>query len=141
LIVTITAPAKTAAELEDRIRADLGPRPGAVAARHTIHRNQIRVRLVKGGSNRASKVIGFVHNPDSDPEALLDIVHSMIESIGAKAGASRAFAGDRWLVLASDGRLANIEPYRLAYAQLSMPADFKKILVVAAGGRVETLIG
>src|SRR5437762_2137737 len=55
LIVTITAPirvpAKTAAELEDRIGADLGRRPGAVAARHTIHGNLIRVRLVKGGSN------------------------------------------------------------------------------------------
>jgi len=145
LIVTITAPirvpAKTAAELEDRIGADLGRRPGAVAARHTIHGNLIRVRLVKGGSNRAAKVIGFVHNPDSDPEILLDIVHSLIESIGAKAVASPAFAGDRWLVLVTEGRLANIETYRLVLSQLSMPADFNKILVVAAGGRVETLTG
>jgi hypothetical protein len=68
-------------------------------------------------------------------------VHSLIESIGAKAGSPPAFAGDRWLVLAGDGRLANIDPYRLVYAQLSMPADFKKILVVTAGGRVETLAG
>ena len=145
LIVTITAPikmpAKTAAELEGKIRVDLGQRLGVVAARHTIHGNQIRVRLVKGGSNRASKVIGFVHNPESDAEALLDIVHSLIESIGARAGASPAFAGDRWLVLASDGRLANIETYRLVHSHLSMPADLKKILVVAADGRVETITG
>ena len=86
-------------------------------------------------------MIGFVHNPDSDPEILLDIVHSLIESIGAKAVASPAFAGDRWLVLVTEGRLANIETYRLVHSQLSMPGDFNKILVVATGGRVETLTG
>jgi hypothetical protein len=141
LIVTITAPikvpTKTAAELEISIRADLARR--LEAARHTIHGNQIRVRLVKGRAHRSPNVIGFVHNPDSDAEALLDIVHSLIESIGTRA--PPVFAGDRWLVLASDGRLANIDAYRLVYARLSLPADFDKILVVGADGRVETLAG
>jgi len=76
LILTITAPirvpSKTAAALEDKIRTYLARRSAQVEARDTIHGNQIRVRLVKGGgSERTSKVIGFVHNPDSDPDVLL----------------------------------------------------------------------
>ena len=89
MILTITAPirvpAKTAAALEDKIRTYLVRRSVQVEDRDTIHGNQIRVRLVKGGSRRTPKVIGFVHNPDSDPGVVLDITHSLIERIGAKA--------------------------------------------------------
>jgi hypothetical protein len=147
LILTITAPirvpSKTAAALEDKIRTYLARPSAQVEAKDTIHGNQIRVRLVKGGSKRTSKVIGFVHNPDSDPDVLLDITHSLIERIGAKAGegAPALFAGDRWLVLASEDRLSHIEPYRHVYSQLSIPTDFKKMLMVLAGGRIETLTG
>jgi hypothetical protein len=111
--------------------------------RDTIHGNQIRVRFVKGGSRRTPKVIGFVHNPDSDPGVVLDITHSLIERIGAKAskGTPARSAGDRWLVLAGEDRLSHIKPYRHACSQLSIPTDFTKILMVLAGGRIETLIG
>jgi hypothetical protein len=114
-----------------------------VDAKDTIHGNQIRVRVVKGGSKRTPKVIGFVHNPDSDPDVLLDVTHSMIKRIRAKAGegAPAVFAGDRWLVLSSEDRLSHIEPYRHVYSQLSMPNDFKRILMVLAGGRIEALTG
>jgi hypothetical protein len=142
LIVTITAPirvpGKTAAALEDKIRAGLARRSAPVVTEQTIHGNQIRVRLVKAGSDRAANVIGLVHNPDPDPDALLDIMHSLVESIGTKAGAT-AITDGRWLVLASDDPLANIEPYRLVYPRLSLPIDFKRILMVLGGGRVETL--
>jgi hypothetical protein len=147
LILTITAPirvpAKTAAALEDNIRTYLARRSAQVEAKYTIHGNQIRVRLVKGGSRRTTKVIGFVHNPDSDPDVLFDITLSLIERIGAKArkGAPAGTAGDRWLVLAGDDRSSYIEPYRHAYSQLSIPTDFKKILMVLADGRIETLTG
>jgi hypothetical protein len=112
-------------------------------AKHTIHGNQIRVRLVKGGSRQTTKVIGFVHNPDSDPDVLFDITLSLIERIGAKAckGAPGRSAGDRWLVLAGDDRLSSIEPYRHVYSQLSIPTDFKKVPMVLADGRIETLTG
>lgn len=145
VIVTITAPiwlpSKTAAALEDKIRSSLARRSAQREAKETIHGNQIRVRVVKGGSRRASKVIGFVHNPDSDPEVLLDVTQSLIEGIGAKAakGAPAAVAGARWLVLAGDDRLSHIDTYRQAYSQLSIPTGFKKILMVLAGGRIETL--
>ena len=147
VILTITAPirvpAKTAGALEDKIRTYLSSRSAPMEDRDTIHGNQIRVRLVKGGSRPAPKVIGFVHNPDSDPGVFLDITHSLIERSGAKArkGMPARSAGDRWLVLAGEDRLSHIEPYRHACSQLSIPTDFTKILMVLAGGRIETLTG
>jgi hypothetical protein len=88
-------------------------------------------------------VIGFVHNPDSDPDVLFDITLSLIERIGAKArtGAPARSAGDRWLVLAGDDRFSHMETYRHVYPQLSIPTDFKKVLMVLADGRIETLTG
>ena len=128
LILTITAPirapSKTAAALEDNIRTYLARQSGEGVAKHTIHGNQIRVRLVKG-------------------DVLFDITLSLIERIGAKArtGAPARSADDRWLVLAGDDRFSYIEPYRHVYSQLSIPTGFKKILVVLADGRIETLTG
>ena len=84
-----------------------------------------------------------MHNPDSDPDVLFDITLSLIERIGAKArkGAPARSAGDRWLVLAGDDRFSHMETYRHVYSQLSIPTDFKKILMVLADGRIETLTG
>jgi hypothetical protein len=147
VMLTITAPirlpAKTAAALEDKIRIYLARRSVPVAFKDTIHGNQIRVRLVKGGAKRTSKVIGFVHNSDSRPDVLLDMAHSLLERIGAESvkRAPARFAGDRWLIVANEDGLAHIETYRQIYSQLSIPTDFKKILMVLAGGRVETLTG
>jgi hypothetical protein len=47
--------------------------------------------------------------------------------------------GDRWLVLANGYELTDIETYRRVYSQLSIPHNFKKILMVFDGGRVEAL--
>ena len=144
VIVTVTAPiwqaGKTAAALEEMVRTSLASRSARAAVKDEIHGNQVRVRVVKGGSRGMSKVIGLVHNPDRDIEVLLDIMESLIAGISAKAAPAR-FAGERWLVLASEERLSPIELYRLACSQLSLPAGFKKILMVLAGGRVETLSG
>jgi hypothetical protein len=128
---------------EDNIRTYLARQSAQGEAKHTIHGNQIRVRLVKGGSRRTTRVIGFVHNPDSDPDVLFDITLSLIERIGAKArtGAPARSAGDRWLVLAGNDRFLHMETYRHVYSQLSIPTGFKKILVVLADGRIETLTG
>ena len=147
VILTITAPirvpSKTAAALEDNIRTYLARQSAQGEAKHTIHGNQIRVRLVKGGSRQTTKVIGFVHNPDSDPDVLFDITLSLIERVGAKArsGAPAKSAGERWLVLAGEVPHSHIEPYRHAYSQLSIPTDFKKVPMVLADGRIETLTG
>jgi hypothetical protein len=145
LIVTITAPirlaSKTAAAVEDKIRVGLARWSAKLEVKDTIHGNRIRVRLVKVVPKRASKVIGFVHNPDSDPDVLLRLTQSLLRHIGAAAGkrAPRKFTGDRWLVLANDDAPSHIETYRHIYSQLSIPTGFKKVLMVLADGRVETL--
>jgi hypothetical protein len=147
IILTVTAPirlpARTAAALEGRILAGLARRSAQVEINDAIEGNRVRARLVKGVPGRASKVIGFVHNPDSDPEVLLRLTQSLLQHIGAAAGrcAPRRFAGGRWLVVAHEDGLAHVETYRHVYSQLSIPSDFERILIVLPGGQVETLAG
>jgi hypothetical protein len=43
-----------------------------------IFGNQIRLRIVAAGSPETARVLGFVHNPDLPPDALLDIVEAQI---------------------------------------------------------------
>jgi hypothetical protein len=143
VIVTVTAPillpSKTAAALEEKIRVCLARRSAQLE--EIIHGNQIRIRLVKDVSTRMSKVIGFVHNPDSDPNILLGLTQLLLQHIGTAEGKSapKKFRGERWLAVANEDGLSHIETYRHIYSQLSNPTGFKKILVVLAGGRVETL--
>jgi hypothetical protein len=145
LVLTITAPilmpSQTAAVLEDTIRACLARRSVPAEAKQTINGNQINVRLVKNGLRGSPKVVGFVHNPESEPAILLDTASSLIEHIAAAVNTSAAagLSGDRWLVLVNEGGPSHIETYRAVYSQLSIPTDFRKILIVFAGNRVETL--
>jgi hypothetical protein len=147
VVLTVTAPirlpSKTAAALESKIRDRLARPSAQVEVKDTIYGNQIRVRFVKRVSKRMSKVIGFVHNPDSDPDVLLRLTQSLLQHISAAADKRppEEFTGDRWLVVADKDGLSYIETYRHVYSQLSISTDFKKILVVLAGGRVETLTG
>jgi hypothetical protein len=138
VIVTITAPirlaSKTAEALEDNIKACLARRSSQ--REDTIHGNQIRIRLVKSSVRQVSKVIGLVHNPDSDPDMLLDMAQSLLQHIGAAADRHTP-AKERWLVVIVEG--GYIETYRQVYSQLSIPTDFKKILMVFGGNRVESL--
>jgi hypothetical protein len=147
VILTVTAPirlpSKTTVALGDKIRTCLA-RPSVHAGiKDKIHGNQIRVRVVKGISARTAKVIGFVHNPDTNPDVLLSLTQLLLQHIDAAAGkpAPKTFTGDRWLVVAYEDGLSHTETYRQVYSQLSVPTDFEKILLVLAGGRVEILTG
>lgn len=72
LVVTCTAPirkdSKTAAELIEVLGDALARGRVRLEFKKTINDNRIRARLVKGAPER---VVGFVHNPDIDPETLL----------------------------------------------------------------------
>ena len=80
LLVTITAPilvpSKTAAALEDKIRALLRRGTARRVQKDTIHGNHVQIRLLRGISKRAPKVIVFVHNPETDPLQLVAMVES-----------------------------------------------------------------
>jgi len=145
VLVTITAPirlaSKTAAALEDKIRALLARRTERIDEKATIHGNHIRIRLEKSASRAAAKVIGFVHNPDTDPQVLMNMTRALLELLRARADtdARKKFVGDRWLVVMNEGTSAHIDAYRYIYFQLRILTDFAKILMVFGDGRVEAL--
>ena len=154
VLLTITAPirlpSKTAASLEDKIQTLVGRGMPGRDEKDTIHGNRVRIRVLRGESERAPKMIGFVHNSDSDPVQLLNMTRELLELISAESGrparptaGRRAprLAGDRWLVVISAGGISCLETYRTIYSQLRMATDFKKILMVFGDGRVGMLTG
>jgi len=87
-------------------------------------------------------MIGFVHNPDSDPLLLLNMTRELLELIGAEAGRrAPRLAGDRWLVLISGGGISCLEAYRYIYSQLRLATGFKKALMVFGDESVGVLTG
>ena len=110
--------------------------------RDTIHGNRVLIRFLRHESERAPKLIGFVHNPDSDPLLFLDMTRELLELVSGAAGRRAArLAGDRWLVVISAGGISWLEAYRYIYSQLRMATGFKKILMVFGDGSVGTLTG
>jgi hypothetical protein len=78
VIFTVTAPirlrAKTAAAMEDLMRGGL---PGHETQR-IIHGNCVRVRRVTGVATNMPRIIGFVHNPESDADVILALAESRL---------------------------------------------------------------
>jgi hypothetical protein len=144
VLLAITAPirlpSKTAASLEDKIQTLLGRGSPGRDVQDTIHGNRVRIRLVRNKSERAPKMIGFVHNPDVDPLLLFNMTLELLELIRAEAGRRTPRpSGDRWLVAISARASSCLEAYRYIYSQLTIATNFKKLLVVFADGRVATL--
>jgi hypothetical protein len=146
VLLTITAPirlpSKTVASLEGKIQTLLGRGSPGREEKDTIHGNRVQIRLLRGESERAPKMIGFVHNSDTDPRLLFNMTRGLLELIRAEAGrrAPRP-AGDRWLVVKSAGGISCLDAYRYIYSQLRMATNFKKILMVFDDGRVGMLKG
>jgi hypothetical protein len=146
VLLTITAPirlpSKTAASLEDRILTLLGRRSPGRDETDTIHGNRVRIRLLSGESERAPKMIGFVHNSDTDPLLLLNMTSELLELISAEAlRRAPGLAGERWLVVVSTRGISCLEAYRYIYSQMRPAPGFKKILMVFGDGLVGMLTG
>jgi hypothetical protein len=146
VLLTITAPirlpSKTAGSLEDKIQTLLGRGSPGRDEKDTIHGNRVRIRLLRDESERAPKMMGFVHNSDSDPLLLLNMTRELLELVSNQAGRrAPRLAGDRWLVVISAEGISCLEAYRYIYSQLRMATDFKKILMVLADGHVGMLTG
>lgn len=87
-------------------------------------------------------MIGFVHNPDTNPLLLLDMTRDLLELFSAEAGRRTSrLAGDRWLVVLSARGFECLEAYRCIVSQLHLPTGFQKILMVFGDGRVGMLAG
>jgi hypothetical protein len=82
VIVTISAPirlpAKTVATVEERVRSAAVRSRSRIDADETIHGNAVHVETYTGVAAGAPKVIGFVHNAESDVATLLDVTRSTI---------------------------------------------------------------
>jgi hypothetical protein len=147
VILTVTAPirlpSKTAAALETMIRACLERRSAQADIGETVCGNQVRIRVVNGVSTKMSRVIAFVHNPETHPELLLRETQALAQHIGAigERRSPGSFSGERWLVVANQNGLPQIETYRQIYSQFALSTDVAKTLVVLPGERVETLAG
>jgi hypothetical protein len=145
VVLTMTAPirlrSKTAASLEEKIQTLLRRGSPGRDEKDVIHGNRVQIRLLRHGSERAPKMIGFVHNPDSDARLLLNMTQELLDLISARAGqrAPRR-AGDRWLVVTSARGISLLETYRHIYSLLGMATAFQKILMVFGDGRVGTLV-
>ena len=141
VLLTITAPirldSKTGTVLEERIQAlALLKTPGR-DREETVHGNRVRMRLVRTGSMPAPKLIGFVHNPDTDAVLLLNVASELLESLnGATA---QGPARERRLVLVSERESSYVEAYRATFAQLEVPAAFGTIAIAFGDGRTESL--
>ena len=139
VMATITAPirlpARTAIAMEQRIRRLIATRAAPARVTATIHGNEIQVHLLKGGTARTARLIGFVHNPDSDPAVLIDVARSLLARIGSGERAT----GRRWLVIDIRDGPVQIETCRQVWSQLSVRSIFEQTLVVLPGGRIATL--
>jgi hypothetical protein len=139
VMVTITAPirlpARTAIAMEERIRRLIATKAAPARVTATIHGNEIQVHLLKGGSGRTAKLIGFVHNPDSDPTPLIDVARSLLARIGSGERATQR----RWLVLDIRDGPVSIETCRQVCSQLGVRTVFEQTLVLLPGGQIATL--
>jgi hypothetical protein len=144
VLLTVTAPirlpSKTAASLEEKIQTLFG-RGSDLDEKDTIHGNRVRIRLLRTEVERAPRMIGFVHNADSDPLLLLNMTRELLELISAQTvrRPRSSSAGDRWLIAISAEGFSCLEAYRYIYSQLHMATEFKKILMVFGDGRVGML--
>jgi hypothetical protein len=145
VLLTITAPirlpSKTAAALEGKIHTVLGRESPNRDEKITIHGNRVQIRVLRDASGRAPKMLGFVHNSDSEPLLLLNMTSKMLDVIAEAGSRATRHAGDRWLVLMSAGDISWREAYRYIYSQLRMATDFEKIFMVFGDGRVGMLAG
>jgi hypothetical protein len=144
VLLTITAPirlpSKTAASLEDKIQTLLGRGLLGRDEKDTIHGNRVHIRFLTDQSERAPKMIGFVHNADSDPLLLLNMTREVLELLNAEPDRpSPRFVGDRWLVAISARQISCLGAYRYIYSELRAAPHYEKILIVFADGRVGTL--
>jgi hypothetical protein len=144
VVLTVTAPillpAKTAVALEATVREVVARGEPGRAVTGAIHGNGFVVRVLRSASSRSPKLIGFVHNPDTDPIALIDMTRAWLELAGDPSWKpTPKIPGERWLAVTSHEKYAYLEAFRYIYSQLHLPSDYARALVAFSDGRVGSL--
>lgn len=133
----IRLPGQTTAALRARIDDCLAGGPAEIE--ELISGNSVRVRLVGGAPRLTSRVIGFVHSENTEPELLLDVAQSLLEGIGAATDRPTPPDAEGWLALVAQQAFWIGDAWRQVFAQLGVETGFAKIVLVFPGGRVESL--
>lgn len=145
VLLTITAPirlpSKTVDAIEGKIRTLLRRASSVREEIDTINGNRVRILCLRDKTARAPKLIGFVHNPESDPRLLFTMTRELLELIGSTARGRSTRAGDRWLVAICARASSYSEAYRYIYSQLGAGTIHRRIVMVFGDGRVEILAG
>jgi hypothetical protein len=145
IILTLGAPIKVpkrlVGELTGVLRDYLRSSTAERDEKKTLLGNRVRFRLLNDRRGWQAPVIAFVFSGDPKPGVLADELGRLRDTLAAaaKRPLPEGFAGERWLVLASDRWIADIKTYRLLHAQLSAPHPYQKILMLFKGARIETL--
>jgi len=144
VVVTVTAPirlaARTAASIEERINQCVDRGRGGPDMRDTVHGNQVRIRALSGGSDRVSRLVGFVHNSETSAARLMDIASEVFDLVeAASRGRARRKAGQREPIRVSAAASSWLDAYRHAYAQLTAGRLADGTRIVFPDGQVETL--
>jgi hypothetical protein len=144
VLLTVTAPlrqwSKTAADLQARIQTLLLSQSAARDQKTTSHGNRIHIRVLRHKFKEAPKLIGFVHNPDTDPLLLLNMTRELLEVMNAESRNATAKSSDqRWLVLSSPAPSCFSETYRHIASQVRIPTRVAKVLMAFADGQVDCL--
>ena len=84
VVVTLSAPirlpTRTLQALRDRIEAALSADATSKAWSGSVHGNAVQVRVVNLTARQRPKLVGFVHNPGSDPGRLLDLAEHWLQA-------------------------------------------------------------
>lgn len=142
VVFTITAPirqaAKSAAAMENLIRARVrrGPSGRSVGS---IHGNRVQVRVLKGSSAPTARLVGLVHNPDTDPTVFVELTRALLSAAGAGRWPGARAPRKRWLVIENRERRVPIETYRNICQQLRLALAFEQILLIVSPAGVEKL--
>ena len=144
VVVTCTAPirlaTKTAAELGEKLRGRSARAQVRSGFSGTIHGNRVRAQVVTIGRSAAPAVIGFVHDPGTEADALIERARVLAECVSARSPArvpSRT-AGKRWLVVVDGCGGSYFGAYRWAYSQMRALSGYERVVVIA-DGRVEDI--
>ena len=142
-IITCTAPirlsGRTEVVVEDLVRRRLAGAHHQGDLTETIHGNQVQVRIAKGLSQRLPKVVAFIHNPQPDSGAILDMIEALARTAGAAADRVAGAHGEHWLVLLDRSGVLHGDTCRRFYAPLSAGLDFAEVLLASSSGKVERL--
>ena len=82
-------------------------------------------------------MVGFVHNPETDPLLLFNMTGELLELAGNEKTKP---ANDAWLVAITTRGSYCLEVYRYIYSQLPKPTGYQKVLMVLGDGSVGALV-